>query len=93
MLNNARKQAEFLGLLNVNYLQDDFAMLSNIEEKSVDAVISSMALHHLPDREALARCFTKIGRILKPSGAMYIMDFGRLRSKKAINIFFKSFMQ
>lgn len=87
MLAKAREQAEACGLRNVNYLEGDFSTLSNIESQSVDAVISSMALHHLPDREALTRCFTTIGRVLKPGGALYLMDFGRLRTKRAIEIF------
>jgi len=87
MLAKAREQAEDHGLSNVTYSEGDFSTLSNIEDKSVDAVISSMALHHLPDRDSLTRCFTAIGRILRPGGALYLMDFGRLRTKRAIEIF------
>lgn len=87
MLAKAREQAQARGLSNVNYSEGDFSTLSNIEDKSVDAVISSMALHHLPDRDSLTRCFTAIGRILRPGGALYLMDFGRLRTKRAIEIF------
>lgn len=87
MLAKAHEQAEARGLRNVNYLEGDFSTLSSIESQSVDAVISSMALHHLPDREALTRCFTTIGRVLKPGGALYLMDFGRLRTRRAIEIF------
>ena len=87
MLAKAREQAKARGLSNVNYSEGDVSTLSNIEDQSVDAVISSMALHHLPDREALTRCFTAIGRVLKPGGALYLMDFGRLRTRRAIEIF------
>jgi len=87
MLAKAREQAEARSLSNVNYSEGDFSTLSHIEDKSVDAVISSMALHHLPDRDSLTRCFTAIGRVLRPGGALYLMDFGRLRSRRAIEIF------
>jgi arsenite methyltransferase len=87
MLQTARDQANAMGLFNVTYLEDDFSKLDVIQDQSADAVISSMALHHLPDRAALSRCFATIGRVLRPDGALYLMDFGRLRSKRAVDIF------
>lgn len=87
MLSKAREQAVHRGLTNVSYSKDDFSTLSMIDDRSADAVISSMAIHHLPDRESLARCFSAIKRVLKPGGMLFLMDFGRLHSFQAIEIF------
>ncbi|MGC9561727.1 class I SAM-dependent methyltransferase [Brachymonas sp. M4Q-1] len=87
MLSKAREQAVHRSLSNVSYSEGDFSTLSRIDDHSADAVISSMAIHHLPDRESLARCFSAIKRVLKPGGTLYLMDFGRLRSLQAIEIF------
>ena len=87
MLDAARQQASKLGLGNVTYRSGDFSTLDEFETSSADAVISSMALHHLPDRSALTRCFSAIGRVLRADGTLYLMDFGRLRSMEAIEVF------
>lgn len=87
MLATAREQADVLGLRNVTYLEADFSRLDDFGLHEADAVISSMALHHLPDRDSLTRCFQAISRVLKPAGHLYLMDFGRLRSRQAVEIF------
>lgn len=87
MLNSAKTQAEKYNIKNVSYIQDDFSVLSKLKEKSADMVISSMALHHLPDRNTLTNCFNAIKKILKNNGKLYLMDFGLLRSKNTIEIF------
>lgn len=87
MLALAREQAAQWGLTNVSYREGDFSTLDDIGANEVDAVVSSMALHHLPDRAALTRCFASIKRVLRREGALYLMDFGRLRSKRAVEIF------
>ncbi|WP_321364904.1 class I SAM-dependent methyltransferase [uncultured Celeribacter sp.] len=87
MLSKARATAASSSLSNVDFIQSDFSTLESIADGSVDAVISSMALHHLPDRIALSRCFASIGRVLRPDGALYLMDFGRLRSDRSLEIF------
>lgn len=87
MLHAARAQAAEMSLKNVDYREADFSTLNEFEDKSADAIISSMALHHLPDRPSLKRCFASVGRVLRADGAMYLMDFGRLKSKQAVDIF------
>ncbi len=87
MLAEGRTAAAAAGLSNVEFVEGDFSTLDGIADGSVDAVISSMALHHLPDRGALTRCFDAIGRVLRPGGALYLMDFGRLRSDRSLEIF------
>jgi arsenite methyltransferase len=66
---------------------DDMTELSSIDTGGIDVVISSMALHHLPDAAQLARCFAAVRRVLKPDGRLFIMDFGRLRSLKSVGYF------
>jgi ubiquinone/menaquinone biosynthesis C-methylase UbiE len=74
-------------LSNVGFSQGDITRLENIGDGSVDAVISTMALHHLPTLKHLDDCFAEIRRVLKPGGAVYLTDFGRLKSLKSV-IFF-----
>ena len=58
-----------------------------IADRSVDGLISTMALHHLPTVGHLEACFAEIRRVLKPEGAVYLADFGRLRSLKSVLFF------
>ncbi len=87
MLANAEKHVAKLGLNNVRFLQGDLTNLSQIHNASVDAVISTMALHHLPTLELLEQSFREIKRIIKPSGLVYLVDFGRLKSLKSVMFF------
>ena len=84
MLDSARSHVAACGLKNVSLCQGDITCLSQFDNQSVDAVISTMVLHHLPTREHLAACFREISRILKPGGAVYLTDFGRLKSLYSI---------
>ena len=87
MLADAARHAASLGLTNIQFCQGDIARLESIADHSVDAVISTMALHHLPTLQHLDDCFASIRRILKPGGSLYLTDFGRLKSLKSV-IFF-----
>jgi len=87
MLADAERHAAALGLINIQFRQGDIASLHGIVDHSVDAVISTMALHHLPTLQHLEDCFASIRRVLKPGGALYLTDFGRLKSLKSV-IFF-----
>jgi len=75
------------GLRNVRFSTGDITDLKGLMPASVDGVISTMALHHLPSHDHLRRCFREIKRVLKPGGAIYIADFRRLKSLKSV-IFF-----
>ena len=57
-----------LRLKNVSFRQGDITELSQFEDRSVDGVISTMVLHHLPTRDHLDACFREIARILVVSG-------------------------
>ncbi|WP_208449132.1 class I SAM-dependent methyltransferase [Burkholderia anthina] len=87
MLARAASSFAAKGVSNVELLCGDMTTLNGIEDKSVDVVVSSMAFHHLPDVDALDKTFSQIDRVLKPEGAVYFNDFGRLRHPESIRYF------
>jgi ubiquinone/menaquinone biosynthesis C-methylase UbiE len=87
MLRDAEEHLRERGIANATLSRDDISQLSSLNDHSFDAVISTMALHHLPNLAALRSTFQQIRRVLKPKGALYLVDFGRLKSLKSV-IFF-----
>ena len=87
MLSDAEQHIKNLGLNNVSLCHGDIAKLEGVEDRSFDAVVSTMALHHLPNLSLLEDCFAAITRVLKPGGALYLTDFGRLKSLKSVLFF------
>jgi len=87
MLESAEDHVLANKLTNVDFVQGDFTRLHAIPSASADAVISTLALHHLPSLEHLEACFREIARILKYGGAIYLADFGRLKSLKSVLYF------
>ncbi|MCW5626529.1 MAG: class I SAM-dependent methyltransferase [Burkholderiales bacterium] len=87
MLAKATAYAEAGGVRNVEFRECDITRLTFLPDQSIDGVISTMALHHLPTLEHLRSTFSEIRRILRPNGAVYLTDFGRLK-KLASVIFF-----
>jgi arsenite methyltransferase len=87
MLADAEKHIQALGLSNVSFVQGDITTLDRLPDASADGVISTMALHHLPTHQHLESCFSSIRRVLKPEGALYLTDFGRLKSLKSVKFF------
>lgn len=87
MLESARKHVANLGLGNVSFQLGDITRLDGIADASVDAVMSTVVLHHLPTRQHLDDCLRQIARVLKPGGAIYLTDFGRLKSLKSVLFF------
>lgn len=87
MLADAEKHVQAQGLANVTFQQGDITQLTGVGDQSVDAVISTMALHHLPSVEHLDACFAETRRVLRPNGAVYLADFGRLKSEKSVRFF------
>lgn len=57
----------------------DITQLTSIESASIDCVLCTMSLHHLPDTNALTRAMREIRRVLKSDGGIYLADFGRLK--------------
>jgi arsenite methyltransferase len=87
MLARAREHVAALGLANVELRQGDITELSSLGDGSVDAVVSSMALHHLPTVDLLEKTFAQVRRVLRPGGGVYLADFARLHAEKSILYF------
>ena len=87
MLASAEAHVAQLGLGNVRLAQGDITDLRAFPDHCMDAVTSTMVLHHLPTREHLDACFREIRRVLKPGGALYLTDFARLKSLKSVITF------
>lgn len=87
MLEQAEELITRQGLTNVSFRHGDITDLAMFEDTSIDAVVSTMALHHLPDADCLARTYTEVARILKPGGGIYMVDFGHLKAQRSINYF------
>lgn len=87
MLARARELATSQGLGNVEFRHQDISKLESIPDRSADAVMTTMALHHLPTAAHLQATFAEIGRILKPGSGLYLVDFGRLKSKRSMQYF------
>ena len=58
MLERARDLIERQGLRNVTLMPGNISTLSQFSDASIDAVMSTMALHHLPDQDTLARTYS-----------------------------------
>ena len=87
MLARARDYITDSNLGNVSLQKGDITRLDFLADQSVDAVCSTVVLHHLPTVEHLKRTFAQIARVLKPGGGVYLVDFGHLRSDRSINYF------
>ena len=87
MLVRARAHVAEQGLDNVSFIEGSVTGLSALEEHSVDAVMSTVALHHLPDVSDLEAVFSEIRRVLRPGGGVYLVDFGHLKAEKSIQSF------
>jgi len=87
MLDRARAHVADQGLTNVRFQKSDMSRLDFLADASADAVYSTVALHHLPAVDTLNNTFSEIGRILRPGGGVYVVDFGRLKAKKSIEYF------
>jgi UDP:flavonoid glycosyltransferase YjiC (YdhE family)/ubiquinone/menaquinone biosynthesis C-methylase UbiE/nitroreductase len=86
MLQIAKGTIDEMGLKNVTLRQGDITRL-DLADRSVDVVVSTVALHHLQTVEDLDRAFAEINRILRPGGGLYLVDFGHLRSERSIQYF------
>ncbi|MET0081741.1 MAG: class I SAM-dependent methyltransferase [Sedimenticola sp.] len=87
MVSNGRRYVESEGISNVTLEEGDITALKNFPDHSVDGVISTVTLHHLPELNDLYDCFSEIHRVLKPGGALYLSDFCRLKSIKSVHYF------
>ncbi len=88
MLNNARFQVKAKGLSNIEFFKDDVTNLKNIPNSfKADVVISTMAIHHLPNLIHLELFFIQVYKLLKNNGVVYIADLVRPKTESALNLF------
>lgn len=87
MLEEGHRHIKKLGLSNVEFQLNSMTQVTGIPDASADAVISTLALHHLPTFEDLHRTFQEVRRILKNGGQIYLVDLGRLKSLKSVLYF------
>ena len=80
MLAVLREQADARGLHNVEILYEDIRTLPSLRDRRVDLVITTSALHHLPDLNSLRLTFQRLESLLRKDGGFYVFDFGLLRS-------------
>lgn len=87
MLERASVLIREQGLTNITLCHTDISDLAEFADSSFDAVISTMALHHLPSTEILEQTFGEVTRVLKAGGGVYMVDFGHLKSDRSIAYF------
>lgn len=87
LLEHARAATKALSLSNVEWIEDDIRQLQKIPSNSVDAVISTMTLHYLPDLISINQALASVNRVITPGGALYIEDFARLKSSLSMDYF------
>ncbi|MEQ8663550.1 MAG: methyltransferase domain-containing protein [Gammaproteobacteria bacterium] len=87
LLERAAARAAALGIINVSWLCDDITAPRALARADFDAVISTMTLHDLPDRAALDACLRLMHDIVGDAGAVYIEDFGRLKTTRSMDYF------
>lgn len=83
MLDALSEAAQARGLRNVRTLCEDIRALPSLKSGSIDMVITTSALHHLPDLDCLDQVFVGAERLLKPEGGLYVFDFGLVKSPVA----------
>lgn len=79
MLECAQSTLARADVRNVDLVQGDMTRLMEMDDGSMDGVICTMSLHHLPDHAALCATLREVRRVLKPQGRFYLTDFGRLK--------------
>ncbi len=87
MLEKARLHVESKGLTNVSFVVSDVTNLGHFADASVDVVMSTVALHHLPTVAHLESTLAEVARILKRGGGLYLVDFAHLKSDRSIEYF------
>jgi ubiquinone/menaquinone biosynthesis C-methylase UbiE len=84
MLEKAKDLAASLNLTNVEFYLGDMTDLKFFADKNIDAIVSTLALHHLRSVEDLTKTFTEAKKILKGSGALTFFDIGRFKFIESI---------
>lgn len=87
MLQHLHQQAAARKLNNLTIIQEDIRSLPTLGDGNVDVVITTSALHHLPDEESLRQVFRRVQTLLRPGGGFYAFDFGLLKSSRTRDLF------
>ncbi|MEP6656011.1 MAG: class I SAM-dependent methyltransferase [Betaproteobacteria bacterium] len=87
MLDFLAAAAKARGLHNIEVRKEDIRRLPSLRGIKVDLVISTSALHHLPDEQSLLDVFHRIASLLRRDGGFYLFDFGLLKSAQARQLF------
>lgn len=87
MIAFANERIQRQQISNMEMRHQDMSLLDGFSDKSVDAIISSLAIHHLPDLKTLEVCFKNIARVLKDDGSIFLMDFNLLKREESIEYF------
>lgn len=87
MLDQAQETLRRCGVSNVELCEGDICHLDSFADGSLDVVMSTMSLHHLPDESALQRTCSEMQRVLKSGGGLYVVDFGRLKRQSTRDFF------
>jgi ubiquinone/menaquinone biosynthesis C-methylase UbiE len=90
MLRHLEQEISIRELKNVSVLREDIRTIPSLQDVRVDLVITTLALHHLPDVASLRGVFQRIKSLLKPSGGFYIFDLGLFKSRKTREIIVES---
>jgi ubiquinone/menaquinone biosynthesis C-methylase UbiE len=72
---------------NVMLAPGNMTRLTAFADASMDGVLCTMSLHHLPDLPALHATLAEVRRVLKPGGGLYLADFGRLKRRATQHYF------
>ena len=48
-----------------------------LPDNSVDAVVASLSIHNIPDKQGRAKAMQEIHRVIKPGGQVALLDFQR----------------
>jgi len=93
MLAWAEKARSTAGIHNLRFVHGDITRLDAFSSGSVDLVMSTLSLHHLPDAHKLAACMQEVARVLKSpatnpnTGLVYLMDFAALKRQASADYF------
>lgn len=87
MLALARDNLAQAGAANISLRYGDISSLDGVADASVDCVLCTMSLHHLPDTAQLAQTMRQIRRVLRSDGGVYLADFGRLKRRATQHFF------
>jgi arsenite methyltransferase len=87
MLTHLEREVAIRGLRNVEVRCEDIRTLPSLADGTVDLVISTSALHHLPEDAGLIDVFRRCRSLIRPGGGFYFFDFGLLKSEVTRRLF------